>query len=52
VANKLSGDFPNANVLLAGGQIFQANINLPKNVRLLYSFHDLTNLVDQLKLNS
>ena len=52
VANKLAGDFPNTSVLMAGSQIFQANINLPKNVRLLHTFHDLINLVDQLKTNN
>lgn len=49
VANKLSGDFPRATVLLAGSQIFQANIHLPKNVRFLHSMQDLTNLLDQLR---
>lgn len=49
VANKLSGDFPRATVLLAGSQIFQANIHLPKNVRFLHSMQDLINLLDQLR---
>jgi DNA-binding transcriptional MerR regulator len=49
VANKLSGDFPQAQILLAGSQIFQANIHLPKNVKLLQSMQDLIALVDQLK---
>lgn len=49
VANKLAGDFPQAQILLAGSQIFQANIHLPKNVKLLQSMQDLIALVDQLK---
>jgi DNA-binding transcriptional MerR regulator len=50
VANKLSSDFPQATILLAGGQLFQANINLPKNVRLLYTMQDLVHLLDMLRI--
>lgn len=49
VANKLSSDFPNAQILLAGHQLFQANINLPKNVRVLHAMNDLAQLLEQIK---
>jgi len=49
IANKLSSDFPSAKILLAGSQVFQANINFPKNVHLLQSIQALTDLLDQLK---
>jgi DNA-binding transcriptional MerR regulator len=50
VANKLSSDFPNAQILLAGHQLFQANINLPKNVRVLHAMTDLVQLLEHLKV--
>ena len=49
VANKLSSDFPQATILLAGSQIFQANINFPKNVKLLHSMRDLIDLLESLR---
>lgn len=49
VANKLSSDFPNAQILLAGHQLFQANIHLPKNVRVLHAMNDLIQLLEQIK---
>lgn len=48
VANKLSGDFPNIQVLMAGSQLMQANIHLPRNVRILHSMSELIQLVDNL----
>ena len=49
VANKLSSDFPQATILLAGSQIFQANINFPKNVKLLHTMRDLIDLLESLR---
>lgn len=49
VANKLSGDFPHARILLAGYQLFQANIHLPKNVSVLGNMQELMDLLDQLR---
>ncbi|CAN5636156.1 hypothetical protein BH11BAC2_BH11BAC2_04630 [soil metagenome] len=51
VANKLSSDFPNATILIGGSQVSKTNIQFPKNVRLLYSFKELTDLLDHLRNN-
>jgi ankyrin repeat protein len=51
IANKLGGDFPSTNILLSGPQVFQANIQLPKNVRMLYSMNDLIVLLDHFRSN-
>ncbi|MBL7923278.1 MAG: MerR family transcriptional regulator [Bacteroidia bacterium] len=51
VANKLSSDFPKANILLAGSQLFQTNIHFPKNVRLLHSMQELVDLLEHLRSN-
>ncbi len=48
VANKLSGDFPGAQILMAGSQLMQANINLPRNVRILHSMDELIQLTESL----
>ncbi|MBK7889145.1 MAG: MerR family transcriptional regulator [Bacteroidetes bacterium] len=51
IANKLSKDFPHANILIGGGQILQANIHFPKNVRTLSTMQELISLLDYLKVN-
>jgi MerR family transcriptional regulator, light-induced transcriptional regulator len=51
VSRKLSVDFPNTNILIAGSQVMQANIQLPRNVRMLYSMHDLIHLLDHIRGN-
>jgi DNA-binding transcriptional MerR regulator len=51
IANKLSKDFPQANILIGGGQILQANIHFPKNVRTLSTMQELISLLDYLKVN-
>jgi DNA-binding transcriptional MerR regulator len=51
VANKLSSDFPKANILIGGNQILQANIQLPKNVKLLQTMQELINLLEFLRTN-
>jgi len=51
IANKLSKDFPQANILIGGSQVLQANIQLPKNVRFLSSLQELITLLDYLKAN-
>ncbi|MBL0095188.1 MAG: MerR family transcriptional regulator [Bacteroidetes bacterium] len=51
IANKLSKDFPQANILIGGGQILQANIHFPKNVRTLSTMQELISLLDYIKAN-
>lgn len=48
VANKLAGDFPNAQILMAGHQLMQSNIHLPRNVKIMQSMQDLTALLEML----
>ncbi len=51
VSRKLSVDFPNANILIAGSQVINANIQLPRNVKMLYSMHDLIHLIENVSKN-
>lgn len=51
IANKLTNDFPQANILLAGSQVFQSNIHFPKNVRVVQTMKELIDLLDYLKVN-
>lgn len=46
VANKLSNDFPNTQILMSGSQIIQANIQVPRNVKVLESLKELSDLLE------
>lgn len=46
VANKLASDFPKTKILIGGAQVFQAHINLPANVKLLFTMQELINLLE------
>ncbi len=51
VANKLGKNFPKTTILISGTQIFNANIQLPSNVRFIYSIQELVDLLIYLRLN-
>ncbi|MBK9636331.1 MAG: MerR family transcriptional regulator [Bacteroidetes bacterium] len=48
IANKLHGDFPTTNILIAGSQISQSHIQFPPQVTLLYDFDDFSKFLKSL----
>ena len=50
VANKLAKNFPKAAILISGAQIFHMNIQLPSNVRFLYTIQELVDLLIYLRI--